>query len=88
MNERDFIFISSRLQFINDNMVEAIADDWLELQRCVRLNCYKWCSDPTYKLNFVEKDVKRQNFDLVLCRLRNYELWETMHYDEQTVYVY
>ena len=88
MSEQDFTFISNRLRFINDNMVEAIADDWLELERCVRLNCCKWCLDPTRKLNFVEKDVRRQNFRLVPCRFRNYELWETMQYDENTVYVY
>ena len=88
MNEQDFTFISNRLQFINDNMVEAIADDWLELERCVRLNCCKWCLDPTLKVNFIEEDVKRQNCRLVPCRFINFKLWETMQYDENTVYVY
>ena len=38
MKDDDFTFISDRLPYIRDNMVEAIADDWLELERCVRLN--------------------------------------------------
>ena len=85
MENDDFIFISDRLQYIRDNMVEAIADDWLELERCVRLNCCKCCLHLNYQVNFFEKDLKRHNLCLVPCE---YNINEGMPNDENIIYAY
>ena len=88
MEDDDFIFISDRLQYIRNNMVEAIADDWLELERCVQLNCCRCCVHPKYKVHTFERDLKRCNLDLVQCEYKEWDCCEKMPYDEEFVYVY
>ena len=88
MEDEDFIFISDRLQYIKNNMVEAIADDWLELERCVQLNCRRCCVHPKYKVHTFERDLKRCNLDLVQCEYKERDCCEKMPYDEEFVYVY
>ena len=89
MEDDDFIFISNKLQYIADNMVEAIADDWLELERCVRLNCCRCCLNPTYKDYTVKGDLKRCKLGFrVPCGYKELSCCGKMSYDEEFVYVY
>ena len=88
MEYADFIFISGRLQYIRDNMVETIADDWLELERCVRLNCCKCCVHLNYQVNFFEKDLTRHNLCLMPCDYSEYNINGGMPNNENIIYAY
>ena len=88
MEDDDFIFISHRLEFIRGNMVEAIADDWLELERCIRLNCCKCCIHLNYQVNFFEEDVERQNLCLMPCDYSLCNIYGGMLHDENIIYSY
>ena len=39
MTKEDIAFIKKSLDVVSADIVSAMADDWLELQRCVQLNC-------------------------------------------------
>ena len=88
MENDDFIFVSDRLQYIRENLLEAIADDWLELERCVRLNCCKCCLHLNYQVNLFEKDLQRHNLWLMPCDYREYNMYGGMPNDEDIIYAY
>lgn len=88
MSKEDFVFIRERLDIISDNIVSAIADDWLELERCVRLNCCGCCVAPHYKLNIVEPDIERCHLIKFPCRYGNQNCCGQMEYDDNVIHVY
>lgn len=88
MTKEDIAFIKKRLDIISANIVSAMADDWLELQRCVRLNCCGCCIVPRSKTNVVEPDIKRHNLIKIPCQYNNKSCCGKMKFDEDMIYVY
>ena len=67
MTEEDIVFIKTSLDVVSADIVSAMADDWLELQRCVQLNCCGCCVAPHSKTNIAEPDIKRYNLIELPC---------------------
>lgn len=88
MSKEDFLFIKQRLDIISNKTFSAIADDWLELEPCVGLNCFGCCVVPHYKLNIVETDFERCYFVTFPCRYGNQNRCWQMEYDGDVVHVY
>ena len=88
MSKEDFVFIKQRLDIISDNIVSAIADDWLELERCIRLNCCGCCVVPHYKLNIPEPDIERYPLIKFPCRYGDQNCCGQMEYDDNVIHVY
>ena len=88
MSEEDAIFINERLHIISADIVNAIADDWLELERCVRLNCCGCCVIPHTVRNVVEPDIKRHHVITIPCCYAGSKCCGEMKFDEDLLYVY
>ena len=88
MSQKDFSFILRRIEIISNNISAAIADDWLELQRCVRINCCGCCVLPEYKRNVVETETERHHCITIPCSYGSGLCCGNLLYDENMIYVY
>ena len=88
ITKEDVAFIKKSLDIVSADIVSAVADDWLELQRCVRLNCCGCCVAPRSKTNIVERDIKRHSLIKIPCKYNNKNCCGKMRFDEDIIYVY
>ena len=88
MTEEDIVFIKTSLDVVSADIVSAVADDWLELQRCVQLNCCGCCVAPRSKTNIAEPDIKKYNLTEIPCPYNNINCCGKMRFDEDMIYVY
>ena len=88
MSEEDAKFIKERLDIISADIVKAIADDWLELERCVRLNCCGCCVIPPTVRNVVEPDIKRHHLIAIPCCYVSSKCCKKMEFDADLIYSY
>ena len=88
ITKEDVAFIKKRLDIVSADVVSAVADDWLELQRCVRLNCCGCCVAPRSKTNIVERDIKRHSLIKIPCKYHDKNCCGKMRFDEDINYVY
>ena len=88
MSEGDLAFINQRLDIVSADILNAIADDWIELEQCVRLNCCGCCVVPDTKRYKLEPDVNKFHIIEIPCRYGNTNCCGHMEFDEDVIYVY